>query len=114
MLKPPAKVVLNPNVESWRPQDVCRWLTTLGNAYRIYTPAFIDNGITGEMLLSLNHPSHYATLGVTNNLHIRRINVGVRWLRSHVLQRRKVAGHKAPGATTRFEEEPLGDKGSMM
>lgn len=113
LMKPPAKVVLNPNVRSWSSQDVCRWLTTLGNAYRVYTPAFVDNGITGQMLLSLNHPSHYATLGVTNNLHIRRINLGVRWLRTHVLQRRKLAG-KQPQATTRsdgsmMEEEPMGD-----
>ena len=94
------KVVLNPNVEQWSPRDVCRWLTTLGSAYRIYTAGFVDNGITGEMLLSLNHPSHYATLGVTNSLHVKRINVGVRYLRAHVLQRRRLssASNSSPSA----------------
>ena len=115
------KVVLNPNVEQWSPRDVCRWLATLGSAYRIYTAGFIDNGITGEMLLSLNHPSHYATLGVTNSLHMKRINVGVRSLRAHVLQRRKAASSSGaqqpsgPSADSCFssdivmdEEEPMG------
>ena len=96
---------------------MCRWLSTLGKAYHIYTPSFIDNGITGEMLLSLNHPSHYVTLGVTNNLHIRRIDVGVRELRSHVLKRRdKMTGLSGPGNTQSDRssspgmiEEPLGN-----
>ena len=102
---------------------MCRWLSTLGKAYHIYTPSFIDNGITGEMLLSLNHPSHYVTLGVTNNLHVRRINVGVRELRAHVLKRREqMAGHSVladthsgnSSAAAMTAEEPLGDDQMQM
>merc|ERR1712043_54354 len=63
----------------------------LGGAYRVYAPAFIDNGITGEMLLCLNNPSHYATLGVRDNLHITRINAGVQRLRALVIHRKNMA-----------------------
>jgi len=110
--KRPDRVVLNPNVQSWSTQDVCRWLTTLGTAYRKYAAGFIDNGITGEMLLTLNHPSHYATLGITNSLHAKRIDVGIRSLRAHVIQRRQSSSSSSAPTQQPSAQQPSAETDS--
>jgi len=56
---------------AWSIETVCAWVSK--QAFRAYKPAFRENFVNGEMLLSLSDEDLAATLGVPNALHRRAI-----------------------------------------
>jgi len=85
----PTMTTLNPNVESWTADEVCRWLQSLGHAYTMYTTAFRYHGISGKILLTMHSADHFDMLGVNADLHRKRIEQGVLELRSHMTKLRE-------------------------
>ena len=84
-----AMIQLNPNVESWTLEEVCRWLECLGHAYTMYATAFQYHGISGKMLLAMDSPDDFDILGVQANLHRKRLHQGVLKLKSHMAKYRE-------------------------
>jgi len=90
----PTMVQLNPDIESWTGEEVCRWLQCLGHAYTMYATAFQYHGISGKMLLAMSSPDAFDILGVHANLHRKRLHHGVLKLRSHMAKYREDATKK--------------------
>jgi hypothetical protein len=86
---------------TWSIETVCAWVSK--QAFRAYKPAFRDNFVSGEMLLSLSDEDLAATLGVPNALHRRAILFAIARLSSgpagHLLSRspRSTAGDGGGG-----------------
>ena len=86
---------------TWSIETVCAWVSK--QAFRAYKPAFRDNFVSGEMLLSLSDEDLAATLGVPNALHRRAILFAIARLSSgpagHSLSRspRSTAGDGGGG-----------------
>ena len=76
-------VIVNPDVESWTMDEVCRWLKGLGGAYTMYITAFQYLGISGKKLLNMYSPDRFDTMGMVD-LHRKRIQFGVLELRRHM------------------------------
>ena len=76
-------VIVNPDVESWTMDEVCRWLKGLGGAYTMYITAFQHLGISGKKLLNMYSPDRFDTMGMVD-LHRKRIQFGVLELRRHM------------------------------
>ena len=76
-------VIVNPDVESWTMDEVCRWLKGLGGAYTMYMTAFQHLGISGKKLLNMYSPDRFDTMGMVD-LHRKRIQFGVLKLRRHM------------------------------
>ena len=76
-------VIVNPDVESWTTDEVCRWLKGLGGAYTMYIPTFRYLKISGRQLLTMNAPDDFDTMGMMD-LHRKRILHGVLKLRRHM------------------------------
>ena len=76
-------VIVNPDVESWTMDEVCRWLKGLGGAYTMYITAFQYLGISGKKLLNMYSPDRFDTMGMVD-LHRKRIQFGVLKLRRHM------------------------------
>ena len=75
-------VIVNPDVESWTTDEVCRWLKGLGGAYTMYITAFQYLGLSGKKLLSMHPPDDF-DMGMVD-LHRKRIQYGVLKLRRHM------------------------------
>ena len=76
-------VIVNPDVESWTMDEVCRWLKGLGGAYTMYITTFQYLGISGKKLLNMYSPDRFDTMGMVD-LHRKRIQFGVLELRRHM------------------------------
>ena len=76
-------VIVNPDVESWTMDEVCRWLKGLGGAYTMYITTFQYLGISGKKLLNMYSPDRFDTMGMVD-LHRKRIQFGVLKLRRHM------------------------------
>lgn len=72
----PLLFVIKPDVSNWTTENVGDWLCCLGEAYRSYRFLFGTHGIDGSTLLGLQN-SDYNRLGLTNSLHVLRIEVAV-------------------------------------
>lgn len=101
----PTMVTINPNVESWSSEDVCRWLSSLGHAYVMYATAFRYHGINGKALLGMGSPENFKMLGVIEDLHQKRIQSGILKLNEHMTKFR--VDTKEEPLTKESEPEPL-------
>ena len=58
----------------WNKFDVVEWLTNMGEVYKQYTKLFLDNNITGDILLNTTFSqSDLFKMGVENEFHRKRI-----------------------------------------
>jgi tetratricopeptide (TPR) repeat protein len=91
---PPSRLNLpnpKPKIHGWsRPDEVARWLCSLGSAYQGYSEKMIENHVDGQVLKSMVHDSPtdrlqlLKAMGIHNILHQRVILASLRFTLSNI------------------------------